>query len=112
MIICNKIASVSYVMTDETINHIISKCRKLVQKKYKTKSDRVGKVIHWELCKRLKFDRTTKWYMLKPESVMEIETYNIWDFEIQMDYPVGARRSNLVLISKKKQFVIMWILLF
>ena len=28
---------------------------KLTQKEYKTKHDRVQKVIHWELCKRLQF---------------------------------------------------------
>ena len=31
---------------------------KLAQKVYKTKHDRVGKVIHLELCKKLKFDHT------------------------------------------------------
>ena len=35
---------------DETINLIISKCSKLVQKDYKTRYGWVGKVIHWELC--------------------------------------------------------------
>ena len=30
--------------------------------------DRVEKVIYWELCKRLKFDSTTKRYIYKPES--------------------------------------------
>ena len=51
---------------DETVNHIISECSKLIQKKYKTTHDWVGKVIYWELCKRLKFDHITKWYMHKP----------------------------------------------
>ena len=31
---------------DATINHIISECRKLAQKEYKTRHDWVGKVIH------------------------------------------------------------------
>ena len=43
---------------DETINHIISECRKLTQKEYKTRYDWVGKVIHWEMCKKMKFDHT------------------------------------------------------
>ena len=34
----------------------------------------VGKGIHWELCKRLKFDHTTKWFMHQPESILENET--------------------------------------
>ena len=45
---------------DETINHIISERSKLEQKKYKTRHDWVGKVIHWELCKKFKFDHTNK----------------------------------------------------
>ena len=54
---------------DETINHIISECSKLAQKEYKTKHDWVGKVIHWELYKKLKFYHANKWYMHNPESV-------------------------------------------
>ena len=68
---------------NETVNPIISKCSKLTQKEYKTSHDWVGKVIHWELCKKLVFDHTTKWYMQKSESVLENETHKIlWAFEI------------------------------
>ena len=59
---------------DETINPIISECSKLAQE-YKTRHDRVGKVIHWEMCKKFKFDRTSKWYMLNPASVLENDTH-------------------------------------
>ena len=30
---------------DETVNHMISKCNKLAQKEYKSRSDWMGKVI-------------------------------------------------------------------
>ena len=50
----------------------------------------VGNVIHWELCKKLKFDLTTKWYMHKTESVQENETL-LWEFEIQTDHIISAR---------------------
>ena len=33
--------------------------------------DWVGKVIHWELCKRLKFDHTSKYSILKQESFQD-----------------------------------------
>ena len=62
---------------DETIDHMISECRNLAQKEYKTRHVWVGKEIHWELCKKLKFYHTTKWYRHKPESVQENETHNI-----------------------------------
>ena len=62
---------------NETINHMISECSKLVLKEYKTRCGWVGNVIHWELCKRLKFDSTLKWYMDKPESFLENKTHKI-----------------------------------
>ena len=37
------------------INHIESEYNKLAHKVYKTKHGRMGKVIYWELCKRLNF---------------------------------------------------------
>ena len=68
---------------DETINHIISECSKLAQKECKTRHDWVGKVIHWEMCKKLKFDHTNKWYMHNPASVLENDTHKLlWDLDI------------------------------
>ena len=64
---------------DEMVNHIVSECSKLAQKEYKTMHDWVGKVIPWELYKRLKFDHSTKWYMHK----LENERHKIpWYFKI------------------------------
>ena len=45
---------------DEKINYIISECSKLAQKEYKARNDWVGKVIHWEICKKFQFDHTNK----------------------------------------------------
>ena len=45
------------------IDHIISEYSKFVQKENKTTHDWVGKVIHWELCKKFEFERMKKWYM-------------------------------------------------
>ena len=88
---------------DKTINHIISKCNKVVQKEYKTRYDWVGKVIHWELCKKLKFDHTNKWYMHHPDSVLENGTYTLlWDFEIQTNHLISARRPDLIIMNKNE----------
>ena len=57
---------------DETINHIISECSKLVKKEYKTTYD-CEEVD--PLCKKIKFDHTNKWYMHSLEYVLENETY-------------------------------------
>ena len=60
-------------------------------------------MIHWELCKKFKFEHITQWYIHKPESVLENETHKILsDFEIQTDHSILARRLDLVLIKKKK----------
>ena len=89
---------------DETINCIISECSKLAQKEYKTKHDWVGKVIHLELCRKLKFDHTNKWYMHKLTSVRENETQKLlWDFEIQTDHLISARWPDLIIINEKKR---------
>ena len=60
---------------DETINHIISECSKLAQKEYKSRHDLVGKVIHWELCKNLKFDHTNNWYIYNQTSALKNDTH-------------------------------------
>ena len=61
-------------------------------------------MIHWELRKKLKFHYTYKWYVHKPETVLENDTYKtIWDFEIQMDHLIQARRPDLLLSNKKKR---------
>ena len=54
--------------------------------------DSVGKVFQGELCKRGKFDHTTKWYTDKLKSFQEKETYKILcDFEMQTDHLIAAR---------------------
>ena len=56
---------------DETIDNIISECSKLAKKEYKTRHDSLVKMIQWELCKEFKFDLMNKWFMHKPESILE-----------------------------------------
>ena len=90
--------------TEEIINHMISECSKSRQKEYKSRQNWIGKVIHWELCKKLKFDHTNKWYMHNPESVFENETHKVLvDFEIQTDHLISTRRPDLVIDNKKKR---------
>ena len=85
----------------ETINHKISGCSKLAQKECKARHDWVGKVI---TCKKLKFDHATKWYMHNPAPVLENDTHKLlWDFDIQTDHLILARRPDLIIINKKKK---------
>ena len=89
---------------DETINHIISECSKLAQKEYKARYDEVGKVIHWKVYKKFKFHHANKWYMHNPEPNLENDTHQLlWDFDIQTDHIISARRPDLIIIYKKKE---------
>ena len=89
---------------DETINHIISECSKLAQKEYKARHDWVGKVFHWEMCRKFQFDHTNKWCMHNPAPVLENDTHKLlWDFNIQTDHLIPARKPDLIIINKKKK---------
>ena len=84
-------------------NKIISEYRKFAQKEYKNRYDWVWKLIRWKPCKKIKFVHTTKWYMYKPEAVLEYEPLIQWNFEIQIDYPIPVTKTDVVLNSKKKK---------
>ena len=61
-------------------------------------------MIHWELCKKFKFDHVNKWYIHNTESVVENETYKIlWDFDVEMDHQISARRPDLVRVIYKQR---------
>ena len=48
-----------------------------------TRHNWAGKLIYWELCKKLKSNYTNKRYMRNPEFVHENETHKLrWGFEI------------------------------
>ena len=71
---------------------------------YKTGHDWVGKVIHWEMCKKFKFDHTNKWYMHNPVLVLENNTHKLlWGLDIHKDHLISVRRSDLIIINKKKE---------
>ena len=81
---------------------IVSECSKLAQKEYKARHDWVGKVIHWEICKKFKFDHANKLYMYNPALVLEKDKHKLlWDFDIQTDHQISARRPDLIIINKK-----------
>ena len=71
------------------------------QKKYKKRHDNVCRYIHWKLCKKHDFQRAQQWYEHEPDGVIENKGYKIlWDFTIQCDTKIEARRPDIVLIDK------------
>ena len=75
-----------------------------ISTEYKARHDWVGKVIHWEMCRKFKFDHTNKWYMHNPAPVLENDSHKLrWDFTIQTDHLIPARRPDLIIINKRKR---------
>ena len=88
---------------DETINHLISECSRLAKNEYKARHDWVGRVIHWKMCRKFQFDQTNKWYMHNPAPFLENDSHKLlWDFNIQTDLLIPARRPDLIIIKKKR----------
>ena len=53
---------------------------------------------------KIEIDHTNKWYMHNPASVLENDTHKLrWDFDIQTDHLISARRRGLININKKKR---------
>ena len=89
---------------DESIDHVVSGCRKLVQEEYKRRHDDLGKIVHWKLARKCSFEVGNKWYEDESESVLESEDYKIlWDFSIQTDHVIETRRPGLVVVDKKRR---------
>ena len=93
---------------DESRDHIVSGCSKLAQKEYKRRHDNLGKIVPWKLARKCNFEAGDKWYEHEPESVLENEDYKIlwdfmWDFSIQTDHVIQARRPDLVVVDKKER---------
>ena len=89
---------------DETVNHIVSECNMLAQREYKRRHDCVGRKIHWELCRKYGLAASERWYEHQPETVIENDSCKLlWDFSIQTDHVIQARRPDVILIDKEKK---------
>ena len=89
---------------DDSIDHVsISGCSKLAQKEYKRRHDNLGKIVHGKLARKCNFESGDNWYGHEPESVSENEGNKIlWDFSIQTDHVMEARRLDLVVVDLKR----------
>ena len=72
------------------------------------RSTNVRRYVHWQFCEKLGFNKERFWYEHEPESVVENENFKIlWDFTMQCDHMIEARRPDIVLVDKiKKETVI------
>ena len=79
--------------SDEAIKNIVSECLILAQKEHKRRHDWIGRHIHWEICRANGIHVKSKWYEHQPKMVIENDSCKIlWDFTIQVDHFITARR--------------------
>ena len=79
--------------------------QQIYAKEFTTKHDWVWKGIHRELLKKCKFDKSEQMLHAQPGICpKKNETRQIlWDFEIQTDHLISARRLHLQIVTKKKR---------
>ena len=54
--------------------------------------------------RKFQFDRTNKWYRHNPAPVLENYSHKLlWEFNIQTDHLIPARRPDLIIITEKKK---------
>ena len=71
----------------------------LAQREYKRRHDDIARNIHWELCGKIYIDRANKWYKHQSEGVSRKgNTKILWDFNIQCDHEIEARRPDIVVV--------------
>ena len=60
--------------------------------------------MHWKLGRKCNFEAGDKWFEHEPESILENEDYKtLWDFSIQADHFIEARRADLFAVDKKQR---------
>ena len=88
---------------NETIDHVLSGCPKLSQAEYKSRHDNVAAAIHWSMCRKYQIECKDKWYEHRAEKVAENDEVKLlWDFHMQTDHVIEARRPAIVLVKKKE----------
>ena len=93
--------------SDETVDHILSSCKKIAQTDYKIQHNTVVKMIHWNICKNYHITTTNNWWEHIVDKVVENENVKIlWDFRIQTDKILAHNTPDLTVIEKKKVWLI------
>ena len=91
---------------EETVQHVICKCKKLAQRECKRRHETVTKLVHWKLCENQNLARGQKWYEDAPKGDAEDDDVKlIRDINIQCDNVMDARRTNLILVEKKGEIM-------
>ena len=98
-----------YGERNETVTHLVCRCKVLAQKEYKRRRDNIARIVHWKLCGIYNLGRVDKWYEYHPDGVIENDSVKIlWDMTIQCDHHIEARRPDIIVMEKdsKKALII------
>ena len=91
----------------ETVAHVVSECSKLAQTEYKGRHDNVVRYTQWQLCDKCGLERASSWYEQRPEGLVESENFKIlWDFTVQCDRKIEARRPHIVFVDTREREVV------
>ena len=84
--------------------HIVSGCRKLAQREYRKRHDKVALRVHWELCRKYGLECTDKWYDHQPLPVAENGKVRITrDMTIFTDRRPKHNRPDITVVHKDTQ---------
>ena len=88
----------------EKVTHFVSSRSTLAGNQYRKRHYKLGKKVHWLLCKKFKTECEEKWFSHQPEPVLENDKCKIiWDFAIQTDKEIEHRRPDIVVNDKEKR---------
>ena len=86
------------------MSSLLSECKKIAQTEYKKRHDKVATWTHWRLCQIYNLPHSNNWYEHLAETVIETPQVKIlWDFNIQTDKVIDARRPDIVVTNKDKR---------
>ena len=85
----------------------MSCCPKLSQSEYKRRHDNVAAAVHWCMCRKYLIPCEDRWYQHRADKVAENEDVKLlWDFQVQTDHVIPARRPDILILKKKESTAI------
>ena len=70
----------------ESVTHIVSSCSVLPGNQYRKRHNKLGKKVHWILCKKFEIECEDRWFLYQQYPVVENDKCKIlWGFAIQTD---------------------------
>ena len=85
----------------ETVRHIVSGRKKLAQREYRKRHDKVAMRVRWEMCRKYGIENTDNWYDHQPLSVTE--NGEVRDMTIYTDKVLKHNRPDITVGHKDSQ---------